>query len=252
MGNIKDKMKCIGAGVLITLSFVIGVGVISSIAMMLMKNGTEHIALISGMAQAVYLLLAVLILKIRKIDIRETYGLKLLSCKAYVLPVTAAFCFSAFSNILQSVAPIPSVLTGGMSDDMEKSMVAFVLSIFLVAPVTEEFVFRGFIMTRLRRQIPAAVSVVISAFLFALIHAMAGGVITVAHAFFGGLIFALAYEKTKSLFVAVAAHIFGNIGGYVPVVTDALPDAAQYAASAAFLTATAAACAGICRKRQAL
>ncbi|MBD5522838.1 MAG: CPBP family intramembrane metalloprotease [Lachnospiraceae bacterium] len=45
---------------------------------------------------------------------------------------------------------------------------------------------------------------------------MAGGIITVVHAFLGGLIFALAYVKTKSLFPAIAAHIFGNIGGYVP------------------------------------
>ena len=242
---MKKKLKCIGGSLLITLSFVFGVWVISSVAMILMKGNTEHVALISGTAQLLYLLFVILILKIKQVDIQNTYGLKLVPFKDYLLPVAAAFCFSAFSNILQNAVPILKELTGGMSDDMEKSAAAFVFSIFVAAPLVEESVFRALIMTKLRKEIPAAASIMISAFLFAFIHSMAGGVILVVHAFFGGVIFALVYEKTRSLFPAIAAHIFGNIGGYVPSVTNSLPAALQYVTVVGFLAAAIIFCRGI-------
>ncbi len=247
---MKKKLKCIGGSLLITLSFVFGVGVISSVAMILMKGNTEHVALISGTAQLLYLLFVILILKIKQVDIQNTYGLKLVPFKDYLLPVAAAFCFSALSNILQNAVPILKELTGGMSDDMEKSAAAFVFSIFVAAPLVEESVFRALIMTKLRKEIPAAASIMISAFLFAFIHSMAGGVILVVHAFFGGVIFALVYEKTRSLFPAIAAHIFGNIGGYVPSVTNSLPAVLQYVTAVGFLVAAIFFCRAIYLKTE--
>ncbi|MDE6168252.1 MAG: CPBP family intramembrane metalloprotease, partial [Acetatifactor sp.] len=136
-----------------------------------------------------------------------------------------------------TVAPIPQRLIGGMSGDMEKSIAAFVLSIFFVAPIVEEFVFRALIMTKLCKEVSTVTAIIISAILFASIHIMAGGIITAVHAFFGGLIFALSYVKSKSLFPAVAAHIFGNIGGCVPTITNSLPVSIQYVAAFVFLTA---------------
>lgn len=246
---MKIKLKHMGSSILITLSFVLGIGIISSVGMMIIKNSLEHIALISGMAQALYLLLVLFILKVKKIDIKNTYGIRSVPFKEYLLPIIAAFCFSAFSNIAQAVAPIPQELVGGMSDDMEKNVVAFILSIFIVAPIVEEFVFRGLIMTKLRKEDFPVIAIIISAILFALIHAMAGGIITVIHAFFGGLIFALSYVKTKSLFPAIAAHIFGNIGGYAPAVTNNLSVTIQYVIAIELLTVTIIFCAKLARKK---
>ena len=79
---------------------------------------------------------------------------------------------------------------------------------------------------------------------------MAGGIITVVHAFLGGLIFALAYVKTKSLFPAIAAHIFGNIGGYVLAVTNNLPAALQYVVAVGFLTAAIVLCIIMAHKKE--
>ena len=247
---MKIKLKYIGSSILITLSFVFGIGVISSIAMMTIKGSLEHVALISGIAQAVYLLIIIFIFKMKKVDIQNTYGLKLVPCKVYFLPVIAAFCFSAFSNIVQAVAPIPQELVGGMSDDMETNVIALIVSVFVIAPIVEEFVFRALIMTKLRKEVSTAFSIIISAILFALIHFMAGGIITVVHAFLGGLIFALAYVKTKSLFPAIAAHIFGNIGGYVPAVTNNLPAALQYVIAVGFLTAAIVLCIIMAHKKE--
>ncbi|MBO5164194.1 MAG: CPBP family intramembrane metalloprotease [Ruminococcus sp.] len=243
------KLKCIVGSILITLSFVLGIGILSSIFMIIFKNGMEHVVLISGIAQTLYLMLATTILKMRKINMQNTYGLRLVSFKEYVLPILAAFCFSAFSNILQSVVPIPQELIGGMSDDMEKSTIAFILSIFIIAPIVEEFVFRALILTKLRKEFSVTASVLICAFMFALIHIMAGGIITVIHAFLGGAIFSLAYVKTKSLFPAIAAHIFGNIGGYITTFTNNLSTTLQYVASIGFFLATIVFCILLIRKK---
>lgn len=248
---MKKELKCTGSSILITLSFVFGIGVISSIGMMVIKNSLEHVALISGIAQALYLFIVIFIFKIRKVDIQNTYGLKIIPFKEFLLPVIAAFCFSAFSNVIQSVAPIPQELVGGMSDDMETNIVAFIFSVFIVAPIVEEFVFRALIMTELRKGFSTVISIIISAILFALIHCLAGGIITVVHAFLGGLIFALAYSKTRSLFPAIAAHIFGNLGGYVPIVTNRLPDTIQYIIAFGFLTGAIVLCVILIRKKEA-
>ncbi len=191
--------------------------------------------LISGIAQAIYLLLVIFVFKMKKVDMQNTYGLKIVPFKEYLLPVLVAFCFSAFSNVVQAVAPIPQELIGGISGNIEKNIAAFILSVFIVAPGVEEFVFRALIMAKLSNEVSTAISIIISAILFALIHFMAGGIITVAHAFLGGLIFALAYVKTKSLFPVIVAHIFGNIGGYVPIVTNNLSAAIQYAIAVGFI-----------------
>lgn len=248
---MKLHLKAIVSSLLITLSFILGIGILSSAAMMIFKGSADHMALISGMAQALYLLFVLFLLRMKRIDLKNTYCLKTVPLKKYLLPVTAAFCFSAFSNILQTATPIPPELIGGMSDDMEKSMTAFIVSVFIIAPMVEEFVFRALIMTALRKGISTTASILISALLFALIHAMAGGVIIVVHAFLGGLIFALSYVKTKSLFPAVIAHIFGNIGGYVPAVTAGLPAAAQYGLAAGLGLISVICCAGLLRKHAA-
>ena len=246
---MKKKIKYIGGSILITLSFVFSIGVISSIGMMVIENSLEHVALISCIAQALYLLLVIFIFKVKKVDIKNTCGLKLVPFKEYLLPVIASFCFSAFSNIVQAVAPIPQELVGGVSADIEKNMIAFILSIFIVAPIVEEFVFRALIITKLRKEVSTVISIIISAILFALIHFMAGGTITVVHAFWGGLIFALSYVKTKSLFPAIVAHIFGNIGGYVPKVTNSLSVNLQYVIAIGFLAVTIVFCVILTRKK---
>ena len=156
------------------------------------------------------------------------------------------------SNIVQAVAPIPQELIGGMSDDMEKNTIAFILSVFIVAPIVEEFVFRALVMTKLCKGVSPVTAIIISAILFALIHSMAGGIITVVHAFLGGLVFALTYVKTKSLLPAVVAHISGNISSYVPMATKSLPVTIQYVIAIVFLTVTILFCTILTLKKENL
>jgi membrane protease YdiL (CAAX protease family) len=78
----------------------------------------------------------------------------------------------------------------------------------LLAPVAEELFFRGFLYTALRQRLGIAAAVTISSLVFGVGHIDALGV--VAASFIMGIALALAYEYTRSLWVAIAIHAFNN------------------------------------------
>lgn len=85
---------------------------------------------------------------------------------------------------------------------------ATLLGAGLLAPVAEELFFRGFFYTALRQRLGIAAAVTISSLVFAIGHIDSLGV--VAASFIMGVAIALAYEYTRSLWVAIAIHVFNN------------------------------------------
>jgi len=84
------------------------------------------------------------------------------------------------------------------------------LALFLgavVAPIAEEVYFRGFIYAGLRERLGLGWAVVLSAALFALAHLVPSVVVPI---FVMGLVFALLYEWTGSLWPCVALHTAVN------------------------------------------
>ncbi|NWF36789.1 type II CAAX endopeptidase family protein [Mariprofundus sp. KV] len=82
---------------------------------------------------------------------------------------------------------------------------AGLLLMVLLAPVVEELLFRGLIFRLLRRSFGMVLSVLLSAGCFALMHGQPE-----LPQIFGGIVFALAYEWSRNLWVAVALHAAGN------------------------------------------
>ena len=78
----------------------------------------------------------------------------------------------------------------------------------LLAPVAEELFFRGLFYTALRQRLGIAAAATVSSLVFAIGHIDALGV--VAASFIMGIALALAYEYTRSLWVAIAIHAFNN------------------------------------------
>lgn len=215
---MKSSKKSVIIAILITISFVFVVGVVSSVFVMSLSDYERYMSLISGAAQLIYLAAAVLILKIRKNSIAKRCNLSPIPITDYIIPAGAGLCFSVFSNILQTIIPIPDFLVGESVESLGDSIAAFIAAIYIIAPFTEEFVFRGLIMTSVRQTMGAFLSVCIGAVLFGVIHLMTSSVVTGIHALLGGLIFGLSYEKTGSLFAAIAAHFAGNLGGLISYI----------------------------------
>jgi membrane protease YdiL (CAAX protease family) len=122
-------------------------------------------------------------------------------------------------SLTGSEATPDQVLTGGIGDTPLQLMLAVIAAVVL-APVAEEFLFRGLLHRGLRRRLPLLPATAISSLVFAVVHvdvlfsqplAMVGLVLV-------GVILALAYERTGSLIVPVVIHAVHNAVTIVAVV----------------------------------
>jgi membrane protease YdiL (CAAX protease family) len=77
------------------------------------------------------------------------------------------------------------------------------------APLVEEIAFRGVLYGTLRTRMGVGPAALLSAAIFALVHGY--GAIGLASVFWSGLIWALAYERTGSLWPATLAHGVNNL-----------------------------------------
>jgi len=77
----------------------------------------------------------------------------------------------------------------------------------LIGPVAEEICFRGILYTYLRRW-GILLAVISSTAIFAALHAPHGIPVTQVA---GGLVFALAFEKSRNLMVPIVIHALGNL-----------------------------------------
>ena len=84
-----------------------------------------------------------------------------------------------------------------------------VIAVVLVAPVVEEFIFRGLIMTRLARAMPGRLAAALSAAVFGACH---GHPVWFAYAFALGVVFGLMDLRLGSIWPSILAHmVFGPV-----------------------------------------
>ena len=86
----------------------------------------------------------------------------------------------------------------------------------LWAPLGEEVAFRGILYPALRMRFGVAPAAVLSAAVFAGAHGY--GVLGFAAVFWSGILWALAYERTGSLWPSIIAHAAGNLAATTGVV----------------------------------
>ena len=93
-----------------------------------------------------------------------------------------------------------------------------IVAVVLVAPVVEEFIFRGLIMTRLAQAMPGWLAAAPSAALFGLCH---GHPVWFAYTFVLGVLFGLMDLRLGSIWPSILAHmVFNGVGQ----VLDLLPE----------------------------
>lgn len=85
------------------------------------------------------------------------------------------------------------------------SIIGGIVAVFL-APLAEEFIFRGFLFTKLRVRLSIGVSMVISSILFAAIHFSISSITT----FLFGLSLCIVFYKTRNLAIPILLHVFNN------------------------------------------
>ena len=102
-------------------------------------------------------------------------------------------------------------------------MIAAGFMVVCVAPVSEEFFFRGFFYRALRSRWTPLVAAGIDGLLFGVIHydfSGAGALLILPPLALLGFIFCLVYERTGSIFPTIALHALNNSIAYAATVHD--------------------------------
>src|SRR5687768_11964523 len=115
---------------------------------------------------------------------------------------------------------VPSHWTEWFDEDLAWGsagiLVASLLGTVVFAPVLEEIVFRGLLYGTLRRWVGWPTAALLSAAVFAGAHGY--GVAGFGSVFVSGVMWAVAYEKTRSLLPGMAAHAANNVSAACAVL----------------------------------
>jgi membrane protease YdiL (CAAX protease family) len=136
------------------------------------------------------------------------------------------FAFYAFAAIYAAVAQpdVEQTVTKELGADQGTAgLIAAGLVVIVVAPISEEFFFRGFFFRALRNRFPVLIAAAIDGLVFGFIHwdfSTAHGLLIVPPLAFLGFVFCLIYERTGSLFPVIALHAINNSAAYAAQVHD--------------------------------
>ncbi len=93
------------------------------------------------------------------------------------------------------------------SNSFEILMIFLVIAV--IGPISEELMFRGYVLDSIQRIHGEKVAILVSSILFGLLHLL-GGWYIVGSAFIGGLIYAWLRVKTDSLIPCIVSHMMWN------------------------------------------
>ena len=213
---------------LIFLLLQVGFGVVFVLAGAIIKSIFDYTpdstltGIIKGMLLFPSIGLAILIgYKKTKRPFAESFPLKKIPIKIWpslVIFMTGYIILSAkLAYLVQTVFPAPDSMFKTFENLTGNQNIVISLIIIAVIPgIFEEMLFRGLFVTGFSRTYSLRTTIIMSAFLFSLIHLNPWQSI---NTFFFGLILAWMYIRTGSLLAPVFMHFFNNalavIAGYV-------------------------------------
>ena len=141
-----------------------------------------------------------------------------------VAGIAVAAIVAVLSAATGDEVTVPEQVTGNLQG---VGLVVFAVFAVIVAPVTEEFLFRGLIYRSIRDRHGVALGAIVSALMFGAIHfvvdeAWTGNVALQVTMVVTGLGLALVYERRKTLLAPIAGHAAFNLIAVVVIVADAL------------------------------
>ena len=201
-------------------------------------NNSSLIAIIGNfLAVAV----AVLIFVIRKKRVSMEIGLHQTDPMFVILAAFIGFGGTVVVSFLMNIIPFTDSMwetyNEGMDQITQDYGIVAVIATVIVAPLVEEFFFRGLIFSRLARGMNIYIAAVVSALMFGVAH---GNFIQGTYAFLLGLLLCFVYVKSRSLWGAIAVHMgFNSFSFVMDLISD---ESAQYGimtgALLMFMTAT--------------
>jgi uncharacterized protein len=110
----------------------------------------------------------------------------------------------------------------GAGDDSVIATVMAGILIVVLAPLSEEVFFRGFMYTGLRRAMPMLVAAAVSGAVWGVLHLTAGNIGVAVQLALFGVVLAYLYERTGNLWAPIFAHTINNALAFTLLVTDTI------------------------------
>ncbi|WP_432667336.1 CPBP family intramembrane glutamic endopeptidase [Wukongibacter baidiensis] len=202
---------------------------IAIIDIIIEEIGLGQISPYIGMLEELLINVLIIYLIIKRIRRKEEFELKLKNkpkikeCLFGILFLFAHFfIFANTVGLLIDKIQVSEWVVEAFDDMLINPFVAFV-SICVFAPVFEEIIFRGIILEQLSKRYGMATSLIVSGFIFGLIHF---NLHQGANAFFIGIIIGFIYLKTKSLLLCMFWHFANNFLVFISAmyVSDTVSD----------------------------
>ena len=128
------------------------------------------------------------------------------------------FCFYVFTGAYSSLLGTDAEQTVAEDLGADESTLALVVGAFVavgLAPIAEEFFFRGFFYRALRNRLTVWVAALIDGVVFGVVHYTGPDTLELLPVLAVlGFAFCLLYERTKSLYPCIALHAFNNTIAY--------------------------------------
>ncbi len=140
-----------------------------------------------------------------------------------VAGIAAAAIVAVLTAVTGREVAVPEQVTGDLHGF---ELVVFAVFAVVVAPITEEFLFRGLIYRSVRDRHGVALGAIVSAALFGVIHYVPGpwpdAVALQVTMVVTGVGLALVYERRRTLLAPIVGHAAFNLIAVVVIVFDAL------------------------------
>lgn len=169
---------------------------------------TDQISIISGAVTLV--ILAVFFLLRRKNPLKESGLLRTHGRYVFIGCGIAPIFYTVVTVVLGLLPDAWLADYAEASAALNQEGFLMVVATVIGAPIVEEVIFRGLILSRLNRALPGWLAVLLSALLFGVCH---GQVVWIAYAFVLGVVFGFLALRARSIWPTLAAHlVFNGIG----------------------------------------
>jgi membrane protease YdiL (CAAX protease family) len=217
---VRKPFPGVWGAVLLVLAFALGQ---AGLAFLFGRFFTDHLVLFVGLVNIVVLgAIAAVGYTLSKEPPAWGRGRPVSKGLFAALPITAlggALALGCFADWLTKIVPLPPALARLLEDLLDGPPAEAVFALVLVAPLTEELLFRGLIFRGLERRYGAMPALLLSSAFFAISHF---NIVQALPAFAAGLYLGWLYRSTGTLWWPMAAHALYN--GLSLALALAFPD----------------------------
>lgn len=174
--------------------------------------------LIGAVAAVITLGIYVLLFRKKEMNLFQKCKFRKVSLKNSSIIILSSIGLSLFSyslvNLLISNFPSYSETSKAIASNSNSAL--GVISVVLIIPIFEEFLFRGLIFNELKKHLNVLIAILLQGAIFALSH---GNMLQAIYTFIMGIVLAIVYNKTKSILAPILLHIMYNLLGSILLPT---------------------------------